>query len=173
MTYGRGDTVETNKSATCFFTGHRTIAKVGVDRLTCELDRAIDDLIARGYDSFVCGGAVGFDTVAACRVAVAKKRHPHIRLVLVLPCRDQTMKWRSTYDISLYQRLKGLADQIIYSAESYTAGCMHLRNRTMADMSSACVAYYNNSGVGGTAYTVKYATEAGVDVINLYDLIKT
>ncbi len=165
--------MEEKRNATCFFTGHRTIVKNGMDRLTEDIDRAVADLIEKGYKRFVCGGAVGFDTVAACRVIVAKKKYPEIELVLVLPCRDQTMRWRSTYDISLYQRIKGLADEVIYSSETYTSGCMHLRNRTMADMSSACITYYNNSGTGGTAYTVKYATEAGVNIINLYDLIKS
>ena len=157
---------------TCFFTGHRTIPKTHMNLLVEALDRNIESLIETGCHTFVCGGAVGFDTLAACRVIVAKKKYPGVELVLLLPCRDQTARWRSTYDISLYQRIKGYASQIVYAEETYTSGCMHKRNRLMADMSDYCIAYYNNSGSGGTAYTVRYATEKGKTLINLHDIIK-
>ena len=160
--------MESENNTTCFFTGHRSIPKEDMTSLTAELDCVIEKLIVEGIDTFVCGGAVGFDTLAACRVAVAKKRFPHIGLELILPCRDQTAKWRSSYDIALYQRIKGLADSIEYAADTYSSGCMHLRNRMMADRSSVCVAYYNGGG-GGTAYTVRYARERGLSVINLYE----
>lgn len=156
------------RSRTCFFTGHRSIPKDDMSAVTAALDETVEKLIFEGIDCFVCGGAVGFDTLAACRVVVAKKRFPHISLSLVLPCRDQTAKWRSSYDIALYQRLKGLADSVTYATDTYTSGCMHLRNRMMADMSSVCVAYYNG-GSGGTAYTVRYAREHSLRLINLYE----
>ena len=160
------------RNTTCFFTGHRSIPKDMMSRLLVSLDAVIEDLVSKGYKRFVCGGAVGFDTLAACRVIVARTKHPEIELVLVLPCRDQTARWRSSYDLSLYQRIKGLASEILYATDTYSAGCMHLRNRMMADMSSVCIACYNGSGAGGTAYTVRYATDGGIQVINLYDYLK-
>jgi len=153
---------------TCFFTGHRTIPKAAMSTVTADLDEVIAQLIASGVDTFICGGAVGFDTLAACRVVVAKKRFPQVSLHLLLPCRDQTAKWRNNYDIALYQRIKGLADEVTYAVEIYTSGCMHLRNRMMADMSDVCIAYYNG-GSGGTAYTVRYARDKGIPIINLYE----
>lgn len=164
--------MESENETRCFFTGHRTIAKNDMTLITQLLDREIEKLISLGVTSFVCGGAVGFDTIAACRVAVAKKRHPELELILMLPCRDQTARWRSTYDISLYQRIKGFADEIVYAQDTYSDDCMHLRNRMMADMSAYCIAYYNNSRAGGTAYTVRYARERGIEVINLKDMMK-
>ena len=159
------------RKMTCFFTGHRSIPKDKLSHLLAKLDETIDRLIAEGYNRFVCGGAVGFDTLAACRVVVAKTKHPEVELHLVLPCRDQTAKWRSSYDLALYQRIKGYADEVCYATDTYSAGCMHLRNRMMADMSSVCVAYYNGAG-GGTAYTVRYAIDQGIQVINLYEDLK-
>lgn len=156
------------KNVTCFFTGHRTIPAYDRQMLIGRLDMCIMSLAERGYERFVCGGAMGFDTLAACRVIAIKQRFPQIRLTLVLPCRDQTMKWNDTNAIALYQKIKGCADEVIYSSEVYTSGCMHLRNRTMADMSSVCVAYYNGSSRGGTAYTVKYAGGLGLETINLW-----
>lgn len=156
---------------TCFFTGHRNISTKHLPELTSRLDSVITSLIAEGFDCFVCGGAVGFDTLAACRVAVAKKYFQNISLALVLPCRDQTSRWKRPYDIALYQRLKGLADSVTYASDIYTAQCMHTRNRMMADMSSVCIAYYSGRG-GGTAYTVRYATTQGLRIINLYEKTK-
>lgn len=159
------------RNVTCFFTGHRSIPKDSMSLLTEKIDRTIEDLLGKGYCRFVCGGAVGFDTIAACRVIVAKSKHPEIEFHLVLPCRDQTAKWRNGYDLALYQRIKGLADSVTYVTDTYTSGCMHQRNRMMADMSSVCIAYYNGTR-GGTSYTVRYAIDSGISLINLYDDLK-
>ena len=156
----------------CFFTGHRAIPAGDVGRLSAAVDAEIERCYAEGFRTFICGGAVGFDTLAACRVIVARKRHADVELFLVLPCRNQTEKWKNSRDVAVYQRLKGIADRVTYTSVTYTAGCMHLRNRTMADMCEHCIAYYNNSGKGGTAYTVRYATETGKTVTNLHDVIK-
>lgn len=160
--------MDENRSTTCFFTGHRFISNEKMTAVTSAVDGAVEALIDEGFTDFVCGGAVGFDTIAACRVIAAKKRHPQISLILVLPCRNQTAKWRSSYAIALYQRIKGLADRVVYATDVYDPDCMYLRNRMMADMSSVCVAYYSG-GSGGTAYTVRYATESGIRIINLYE----
>ena len=156
------------KEKTCCFTGHREIPSKAYQRLFSKTEEMVESLIKEGYLFFGAGGALGFDTIAACRVIVAKKRHPQISVILVLPCRDQTAKWRSSYDIALYQRIKGLADSVIYATDVFDPDCMLLRNRMMADMSSVCVAYYNG-GSGGTAYTVRYATESKIRLINLYE----
>lgn len=157
------------KDNTCFFTGHRIIPQNLRGLLIAELDKTIRELLNKGFLNFVCGGAIGFDTAAACRAIVASRSNPDLRLILVLPCRDQTMKWKSTHDISLYHEIKGHADEIIYTADLYRDGCMFERNRMMADMSSLCVAYHDGGQTGGTAYTVKYAEKNGMDIINLYN----
>ena len=156
----------------CCFTGHRIIDDEEMLRLPRALGEAIAELYARGVREFRAGGAIGFDTIAACRVIVAKKHFKEVKLILLLPCRDQTARWKKEYDIALYQRIKGYADEIIYATDTYTSGCMHLRNRMMADMSRYCIAYYNGSSSGGTAYTVRYASETGKNVINLHDIMK-
>ncbi len=158
------------RNKTCFFTGHRSVPNGSASEVVNILDRIIESLYYRGFSEFICGGAIGFDTLAACRVAVAKKKFGSIKLRLILPCRDQTFKWRNNYDIELYRRIKGMADDVTYASENYTSGCMHLRNRMMADRSSVCVAYYNGSSSGGTAYTVKYARELCLEIINVYEL---
>ena len=159
------------RDITCFFTGHRSIPDEVMTPLLGEVDKTIDDLYAEGFRNFICGGAVGFDTVAACRVAVAAKKYDDLRFILVLPCRDQTSRWRRTADLSLYQRIKGLADIVFYARDMYEDGCMLERNRMMADMSSTCVAFYSGVQIGGTAYTVRYAEKEGLRIVNLYERV--
>ncbi|HIS50977.1 MAG TPA: DUF1273 domain-containing protein, partial [Candidatus Gallacutalibacter pullistercoris] len=47
-----------------------------------------------------------------------------------------------------------------------THDCMHRRNRHLVDESGICVAYCVKPN-GGTAYTVMYAKQKGLPVINL------
>ena len=65
-----------------------------------------------------------------------------------------------------YERIKAQADKVVYTAQQYTPGCMHRRNRHLVDNSGVCVCYLTK-GSGGTAYTVRYAENYGREVINL------
>ena len=147
----------------CMFTGHRHIAAERIVLLPRELDELLEKLIAEGYLDFRCGGAPGFDTIAALKVLEKKKVSPEIKLHLFLPCRDQTRGWsenaKRAYSIVLER-----ADSVCYASENYTSHCMHARNRAMVDSSALCVAYCTSSH-GGTAYTVLYARQQGVEVV--------
>ena len=158
--------MELCRDKTVCFSGHRAVRAEERDELSLRLSRAVDIYIRRGYDTFICGGAVGFDTLAAQIVAEKKKDLPGVRLVLALPCRDQTAKWKSLGDLTAYKRLLGEADEVVYSANFYTKECMHMRNRFMVENSSVCICY-KYAERGGTAYTVKYAEKQGLEIINL------
>ena len=43
---------------------------------------------------------------------------------------------------------------------------MHRRYRHLVDHSGVCVCYLNRDS-GGTAYTVRYAKEKGLEIVNL------
>ena len=161
---GEGDNI---RARTVCFTGHRTLP-VGDERvrLSGALDAVIRAVAARGFRYFIAGGAIGFDTLAACRVIAAMKDNPEIKLLLALPCRNQTEKWRSVSDIALYKRIMGAAEDVVYISDFYTPTCMHERNRYMVDHSALCVAYCH-SDRGGAAYTVRYAERCGVGVVKL------
>lgn len=148
------------------FTGHRIIPAAEKASLLSALYSAVMDLYLEGYNSFICGGAMGFDTLAAECVLAMKERFPEISLSLFLPCRDQTEKWDSLASLKKYKEILGAADSVEYISDFYTDTCMHDRNRHMVDSSSVCVAYLN-SVKGGTAYTVKYAEKQGLRIINL------
>lgn len=153
------------KENTCCFTGHRKIAPAQQKIVAVRLRDTVEKLILGGFTDFLAGGALGFDTMAAQCVLSLKEKYPHIKLVLVLPCVTQTKDW-SVKDILIYENIKQQADKVVYTSQEYTRGCMFKRNRYLVDHSSVCVAYLTGNK-GGTAYTVAYAHQKGLNVINL------
>ncbi|MEG1268017.1 MAG: SLOG family protein, partial [Oscillospiraceae bacterium] len=87
------------KEKTCCFTGHRAIPKQQYDNTYAALKVEIISLIETGYCYFGTGGALGFDTLAAKAVLEVRQVYPHIKLILVLPCLEQTRGW-SANDIA-------------------------------------------------------------------------
>ncbi len=149
----------------CCFTGHRILSDSISKILRYELYNVIEELIKEGFNIFRTGGALGFDTIAAETVLKLKIQYPNIKLVLMLPCKNRTKSWDQE-DIMRYEAIKLQADDVIYISEKYTRGCMHLRNRRLAEESSICVAYCTRS-TGGSVYTVKYAYQQQLKVILL------
>ncbi len=66
----------------CFFIGHREANENLLPRLELEIDRLVTEENVR---YFYVGGYGGVDQKAATAVKRAKKRHPDITLMLVLP----------------------------------------------------------------------------------------
>lgn len=149
----------------CAFSGHREIPYQDIISMPEKLGNIIEKLISEGYSEFRCGGAQGFDTIAALKVLEAKKKHPHVRLALFLPCKDQTHGWTESAT-AIYERILSLSDSVTYTAESYKVGCMHARNRALIDGADVCVAYCKRLR-GGTAYTINYARSKEIEVIML------
>ena len=68
----------------------------------------------------------------------------------------------------MYDYILNAADNVIYTSEVYTKGCMYKRNRRLVDDSSVCICWLKRLS-GGTMYTVNYAKENGVKIINIVD----
>lgn len=151
------------------FTGHRSIDAAHSPLIPTLLDQILRTLIRHGATHFYAGGALGFDTVAAIAVIKLKKEFPHIKLDLILPCKNQTKMW-SESDRAVYDAILTQADSVEYVRELYTSYCMHERNRKLVDSAEICVAYCAHSG-GGSAYTVSYALKSEKEVINVADLL--
>ena len=66
----------------CFFIGHREANENLLRRLELEIERLVTEEYVR---YFYVGGYGGFDQIAATAVKKAKKLHPDITLMLVLP----------------------------------------------------------------------------------------
>ena len=153
------------RSKTVCFTGHRELPAEYLPGISKRLEDTLVTLIEQGYRYFGAGGALGFDTLATQVVLRLRERYPQIRLILVLPCLNQTRSWQQT-DVDIYEELKRRADKVTYTSESYFRGCMQKRNRHLVDNSSVCICYLTKP-TGGTAYTVNYASEHGLTIINI------
>lgn len=103
------------KEDTCCFSGHRQISIYDTMLLTLKLKKEIKKLIKEGYKNFICGGALGFDTIAALTVIKAKEKYSDIKLILALPCENQTQKWQQK-DKEVYEKIKLKSDKIIYTS---------------------------------------------------------
>ena len=157
------------KGQTCCFTGHRIIPSGMEQKLFSITEKVVENAIKSGYRYFGVGGALGFDTIAALVVLKLRESYPSIKLILVLPCLNQRRGW-STEDIEIYENIKKQADKIVYTSKEYTRGCMHKRNRHLVNNSSLCICYLTEEK-GGTYYTVKYAQENQLAVVNVVELL--
>ena len=164
----------TDPSAVCCFTGHRRLPEKVLPQIEEKTAHVVEVLIRAGYRWFLAGGALGFDMLAERIVTEKRRDHPEIRLILALPCRDQTGAWlrlpRDERSAALreYQRLKGLADGICYVSDFYYEGCMKERNRFMIDRSSFCVACYDGRMKSGAGQTWRMAVRAGLKIYNTW-----
>ena len=151
---------------TLCFTGHRIIAGAHYAAVCDSLEREIEKYISKGYTHFISGGAMGFDLLAATKVVEARLRNDKVKLIMALPCRNQTEKWKNSIDIATYERMLRLADDVVYISEVYDKACMQKRNRYMVERSSAVIAYMTRAG-GGTYATYKYAKNKGREIVNV------
>lgn len=149
---------------TACFTGHRVLPEAELPEIAERLEGALTALIEQGYRYFGAGGALGFDTLAAQAVLRLRERYLQIRLILVLPHRDQTRGWPQA-DIDIYEEIKRRVNKVTYTSENYFRGCMQKRNRHLVDNSSVCICYLTKS-TGGTAYTVNYARRCGLQILD-------
>ena len=154
------------KEKTVCFSGHRDLYDP-IAEITKNLETVVRQCIADGAESFITGGALGFDTLAARTIIRLREEFPHIKLVLALPCppEAQTLKWRAEQKEE-YQKIRELADEEKILANSYTRRCMLDRNDFMVDHSYKLIHYLRTES-GGTAYTVNYAIKQGIDLIAL------
>lgn len=150
---------------TCAFSGHREIPDRIVGGLIDLIDRAIAYCYRNSVRTFFCGGAIGFDTIAAERVLRAKETYPDIRLSLVLPCEDQDKFW-SPSEKARYRAILAAADAVCYISETYSKGCLKERNERLAFACDYLVCYVDHAP-SGAAQTRRMAEKLGRTVFNL------
>ncbi|MBQ8203980.1 MAG: DUF1273 family protein [Clostridia bacterium] len=158
----------------CCFTGYRPskfpfpLSKANGEYIEMEnsLTTTLISLFEDGCDTFLSGGAMGFDIIAAeavLELRAASKRP--VKLICVLPFKEQasayTDGWKARYDAVL-----SAADQIIYTSENYYKGCYGKRNKYMVDNSDYVLTWFDGTA-GGTRNTVTYALKCNKRVVNL------
>ena len=166
--------IEKIRSATCCFTGHRTMLYEEKQKAADGIRSTVRSLVKRGVRHFITGGALGFDTVAAATVINIRDNEAlvdsdgntvKISLTLAVPCPTQSDRW-SFANKTMYNSIAKSADEVIMVSKSYTRDCMSRRNRYMVDSSAYCICYVTQKR-GGSYYTMNYAKEAGLGIINL------
>ena len=110
------------RSHTCCFTGHRQLPPGKQAEIAGQLERVITGLYQRGILYYGAGGALGFDCLAAQTVLRLRESCPGMKLILVLPCLTQTKGWPAA-DVAEYERIKGLADKVVYTGQIGRASC--------------------------------------------------
>lgn len=141
-------------------TGHRTLENIN----EAKLEEIFKVLIKKGYNRFLVGMAIGFDTL--CFNILEKLREKHeIKIIACIPCLEQD-KYFTESQKTEYARMVKSADEKRIFSEKYTSYCMHRRNCYMVDKSSVLVAYLRKS-FGGTYNTVKYAEKQKKLIVNI------
>lgn len=159
--------LDIDKSKTVSFTGHRVLDKNFDFK---KLERALLLLVEKGYENFLIGMALGFDT--ACFILldkIRKKLNKNINLIACVPCNGQD-KFFSEEQKRVYEKMLSNANKVIILSKNYTPESMLKRNRFMVDNSSLLV-YYIKRTEGGSYYTKKYAESTGVRAIDVEKLV--
>ena len=154
------------KEQTCCFTGHRNVPVDKQKEIVARTGAKVRERISEGYQCFVVGGAVGYDTLAAeLLFRLRDGEHLDIRVTLAYPFDGYMDRW-SEEQKATYERLLPLYDERICVAAAASRGAYLQRDRYMVDASSACIAYCTRQ-TGGTTYTIRYAAKKGVPVCNI------
>ena len=148
------------------FTGHRTLPPLrsaAYRQLVAATGGAIRRAYERGARKFYCGGAEGFDLLAGKLVLLEQTRHCDIRLILLLPYTGFGDRFTAQDRTELQRQKKG-AEEMVFLSSHYFPGCMAIRNKQLVEDADLCIAYLNRTP-SGTAQTVGFAREKGIDVI--------
>ena len=83
------------------FTGHRPKELCGYNQYNYmtfvkQLQNIIETQIENGCDTFITGGAQGFDQLAFWAVNNAKKKYNHIKNIVYLPFPNYGERWKKT-----------------------------------------------------------------------------
>ncbi len=154
------------KKDTCCFTGHRNIRKADEKTIRTKIREQVLPLLALGVTTYMVGGAIGFDMLAAeMLLDLREKEGKELKIISALPFLQWREKWPEEA-IEREDRILKKSDEILISADAYNRKAYLDRDRMMVDRSAVCIAYCSRK-TGGTAYTVRYALRQGVKVHNL------
>ena len=153
------------KESTCCVTGQRQLPGSKIEYILRRLNEEIERLIREGVTTFLSGGALGFDQMAAALIAAKKEMGYNICLTLVLPNRDQDKLWPEKAK-RLYKYLLESADEVRYISNTYTDNCMKERNYYMVEHSAYCICALL-CGRSGAGQTIRYAKQKNLHVINV------
>jgi len=165
--------MDTDKNSACCFTGYRpqkfpfplNFENKDYFKFNAKLESTIRQLIKKGITDFYCGGAYGFDIMAAEIVLSIKKCIHDIRLFCVIPFKNQADQWNNKWK-ERYENVLSQSDKTVLISDKYTPGVYQQRNCFMVDNSSVVLAFFDGKS-GGTKNTINYAKSCGKEIINI------
>ena len=161
------------RQESCCFTGHRP-GKLPwryneFDPRCLKLKRRIADAVELAYEQgfrhFLCGMAMGCDLYFCEAVLALRERHPDVTVEAAIPCPTQADAW-SPAQRERYDRLVAACDFETMVSGQYTSTCMLRRDRYLVDHASLLIAAFDGTS-GGTRYTVEYALNQGLAIVDL------
>ena len=153
------------RQRTCCFTGHRVIPEKDLPGILERTEQAVRRLIEQGVVFFGVGGAIGYDTEAAKLLfRLRATDYPQIKVILVYPFEGITNRW-SDEQRAEYARLLPKYDKAVCVAQRASREAYLARDRHLINGSAYCIAYCTRDS-GGTAYTLRYAQQEGLKIVN-------
>ena len=161
------------RQESCCFTGHRP-GKLPwryneFDPRCLKLKRRIADAVELAYEQgfrhFLCGMAMGCDLYFCEAVLALRERHPDVTVEAAIPCPTQADAWLPAQR-ERYDRLVAACDFETMVSGQYTSTCMLRRDRYLVDHASLLIAAFDGTS-GGTRYTVEYALNQGLAIVDL------
>ncbi len=150
-----------NKARSVAITGHRILYN---DFNKEKVEKLLLKTINSGFDTFLIGMALGFDTICF-QILEELRKEKDIKIIACVPCLTQAEKF-SLEQKKEYERMLSVADDIRVISKEYSPRCMQKRNEYMVDNASGLIAYIKRD-YGGTANTVKYAKKNNVPIIEV------
>ena len=161
------------RQESCCFTGHRP-GKLPwryneFDPRCLKLKRRIADAVELAYEQgfrhLLCGMAMGCDLYFGEAVLALGERHPDVTVEAAIPCPTQADAWPPAQR-ERYDRLVAACDFETMVSGQYTSTCMLRRDRYLVDHASLLIAAFDGTS-GGTRYTVEYALNQGLAIVDL------
>ena len=149
------------RAKTCAVSGHRIIDKnIDIDLLK----ETFKSLILDGYNTYLIGMAIGFDTLCF-QILYGLKKEYDIKIIACIPCENQDSLFSYNQKI-IYEDLINKADERVLLSKNYNKDVMKKRNMFLVKNSSCLVSYLRRN-YGGTFQTVNFAKKENIKIISL------
>lgn len=134
-----------------------------MSRLTTGISR----LINNGCTTFYTGMAKGFDIIAAEQIALIKKLNPKIKLIAVIPFKNQQCSFSEDWK-TRYNEVLACSDETVVLNERYESWAFDQRNRYMVDRCRYVITFFDGK-LGGTKNTLSYASRRCRTIVNIFE----
>ena len=111
-----------NLKSVCF-SGHRIVPFAKQNEIMRLLRNEITKSYNEGYSCFYCGMAIGFDLLAAKATLSLKSELPQIKIIAVLPFREQNEKWNEKNKVEYEAILKKVDELLLVTIITNDAFC--------------------------------------------------